>query len=70
MTIRIKIGSDACSLAIALLTSLSGHAAEKLLVATGGFSPSGPPFVSFAKPFLPKQDIEIEDVLMSSGSPA
>jgi NitT/TauT family transport system substrate-binding protein len=37
-------------------------------VATGGFSPSVPPFVSFAKPHLLKQDLEIEDVLMSSGS--
>ena len=44
MAMRISIGSVACSLAIALLTSLSGHAADKLLVATGGFSPSVPPF--------------------------
>jgi NitT/TauT family transport system substrate-binding protein len=50
-----------------LLASL-GHGADKMRVATGGFSPSVPPFVSFAKPFMLKQDIEIEDILMSSGS--
>ncbi len=68
MAIRIRIGSVACSLAIALLTSLSGHAADKLLVATGGFSPSVPPFVSFAKGQMLKQDIEIDDILMNGGS--
>ena len=52
---------------LVLLASM-GHAADKMRVATGGFSPSVPPFVSFAKPFLLKQDIEIEDILMSSGS--
>jgi NitT/TauT family transport system substrate-binding protein len=52
---------------ISLASSLS-HAADKMRVATGGFSPSVPPFVSFAKPHLLKQDLEIEDVLMSSGS--
>jgi NitT/TauT family transport system substrate-binding protein len=55
-------------IAATLLTSSIGHATDKMRVATGGFSPSVPPFVSFAKPFLLKQDIEIEDILMSSGS--
>ena len=50
------------------LASSLGHSAEKLRVATGGFSPSVPPFISFAKPQLIRQDFEIEDVLMSSGS--
>ena len=68
MAIRIRIGFFACSLTIALLTSLSGHAADKLRIATGGFSPSVPPFVSFAKTQLLKQDIEVEDILMSGGS--
>ncbi len=62
-TMRIML-----TIVVILLASSLGQAAEKLLVATGGFSPSVPPFVSFAKPFLLKQDIEIEDVLMSSGS--
>jgi ABC-type nitrate/sulfonate/bicarbonate transport system substrate-binding protein len=53
---------------ILVFASTLGHAADKMRVATGGFSPSVPPFVSFAKPFLLKQDIEIEDILMSSGS--
>lgn len=44
------------------------HAADKLRVATGGFSPSVPPFLTYAKPQLLKQEIEIEDVLMSGGS--
>jgi NitT/TauT family transport system substrate-binding protein len=43
-------------------------AADKLTVATGGFSPSVPPFVSFAKPHLLKQELDIEDVLMNSGT--
>jgi ABC-type nitrate/sulfonate/bicarbonate transport system substrate-binding protein len=64
----MKINYVVCSLVVALFTSSLGHAAEKLRVATGGFSPSVPPFVSFAKPFLLKQDIDVEDVLMSSGT--
>ena len=43
-------------------------AADKLRVATGGYSPSVPPYFTFAAPFLRRQDIEIEDILMSSGS--
>ena len=54
---------------IGLLTLVSGvYAADKLRVATGGFSPSVPPFFTFAKAQLLRQDIEIEDVLMSGGS--
>lgn len=68
MGIRKMIGSLAWSLTIAVLTSSSGLAADKLRVATGGYSPSVPPFVSFARPFLLKQDIDVEDILMSSGS--
>jgi NitT/TauT family transport system substrate-binding protein len=56
------------TIAAVLLASSLGHAAEKLRVATGGFSPSVPPFISFAKPQLLKQDLDIEDVLMSGGS--
>lgn len=55
-------------LATLLVVSSLGHAADKMTVATGGFSPSVPPYVSFAKPHLLKQDIEVEDVLMSSGT--
>ena len=68
MVIRIRIGFGACSLAVALLASSIGHGAEKLRIATGGFSPSVPPFVSFAKGQMVKQDIEVEDILMSSGT--
>lgn len=55
-------------MALVLLASSLGHCADKMRVATGGFSPSVPPFLTFAKPFLLKQDIDIEDVLMSSGT--
>ena len=41
---------------------------DKITVATGGYSPSIPPYFSYAAPFLRKQEIEIEDVRMSSGS--
>jgi ABC-type nitrate/sulfonate/bicarbonate transport system substrate-binding protein len=68
MGIRKKLNYVAWSLAVVLLASALGHAAEKLRVATGGFSPSVPPFVTFAKPFLLKQDLDVEDVLMSSGT--
>ncbi len=44
------------------------HAADRVRVATGGFSPSVPPYFTYAKSVLLKQDIEIEDVLMGSGS--
>jgi len=44
------------------------QAAEKVRVAAGGFSPSVPPYFTYGKAVLLKQDIEIEDVLMSSGS--
>src|SRR3989304_5886855 len=54
---------------INLLSLVTGvYAADRLRVATGGFSPSVPPFLTYAKPQLLKQDIEIEDVLMSGGS--
>lgn len=68
MGIRMGFKNVAWSVTIAMLASSLGHAAEKMRVATGGFSPSVPPFVSFAKQHLFKQDIEIEDILMSSGS--
>ena len=68
MSIRIRIGFFVCALAIILLTSFPAHAADKLRIATGGFSPSVPPFVSFAKAQMLKQDIEVEDILMSGGS--
>jgi NitT/TauT family transport system substrate-binding protein len=42
--------------------------AEKLRAATGGYSPSIPPYFSYAVPFFLKQDIDGEDVRMSSGS--
>lgn len=51
-----------------LLAVSPGFTAEKLRVVTGGFSPSVPPFVTFAKGHLLKQDIEIEDILMNSGT--
>ena len=54
--------------ALFLLMSSLGHSADKLRVATGGFSTSVPPFVSFAKSHMLKQEIEIEDILMSGGS--
>ena len=54
--------------ALFLLMSSLGHSADKLRVATGGYSPSVPPFVSFAKSHMLKQEIEIEDILMSGGS--
>lgn len=54
---------------ISLLFQVTGvYAADRLRVATGGFSPSVPPFLTFARSQLLKQDIEIEDVLMSGGS--
>jgi ABC-type nitrate/sulfonate/bicarbonate transport system substrate-binding protein len=68
MGIRIRFAIVVFSMVMPLLASSFGHAAEKLRVATGGFSPSVPPFISFAKPQLIRQDFELEDVLMSSGS--
>lgn len=56
------------AMGVMVLAGAPGFAADKLRVATGGFSPSVPPFVSFAKPFLQKQEIEVEDILMSSGT--
>jgi NitT/TauT family transport system substrate-binding protein len=46
----------------------AAFSADKLRVATGGYSPSIPPYFSYAAPFLLKQDIDVEDVRMSSGS--
>jgi NitT/TauT family transport system substrate-binding protein len=53
---------------LVFFVALTLHAAEKVRVTTGGFSPSVPPYFTYAKSALLKQDIEIEDVLMSSGS--
>jgi NitT/TauT family transport system substrate-binding protein len=44
------------------------HAAERMRVATGGYSPSIPPYVTFAAPFFRQQDLEIESILMGSGT--
>ena len=44
------------------------HAAERMRVATGGYSPSIPPYVTFAAPFFRQQDLDIESILMSSGT--
>ncbi len=55
-------------LSLIVLLSLPVCATDKLRVATGGFSPSVPPFFTYAKSALLKQEIEVEDVLMSSGS--
>jgi NitT/TauT family transport system substrate-binding protein len=46
----------------------ASFSADKMRVATGGYSPSIPPYLTYAVPFLQKQDIEIEDIRMSSGS--
>lgn len=54
--------------ALVFFTALNLHAADRVRVATGGFSPSVPPYFTWAKSLLLKQDIEIEDVLMGSGS--
>jgi NitT/TauT family transport system substrate-binding protein len=43
-------------------------AADRIRVAKGGYSPSTPPYFTYAAPFLLKQDIVVEDILMSSGS--
>lgn len=73
-TIRMQHGGKrfGAALGIALISLFClitlVHAADKLRVATGGFSPSVPPFLTYAKPQLLKQEIEIEDVLMSGGS--
>lgn len=48
--------------------ALTAYGVDKVRVATGGFSPSVPPYFTYAKSALLKQDLEIEDVLMSSGS--
>jgi hypothetical protein len=56
------------SIALVFFFVSSIHAAEKVRVATGGFSPGVPPYFTYAISALPKQDIEIEDVLMSGGS--
>jgi len=41
---------------------------DRIRVATGGYSPIMPPYVSFAAPFFQRQDLDIESILMSSGS--
>src|SRR5215471_11799287 len=43
-------------------------AAERIRVAKGGYSAATPPYSTYAAPFLLKQDIVVEDILMSSGS--
>lgn len=55
-------------LLLPLVVVLPAFPSDRLTVATGGFSPSVPPFISFAKPHLAKQEIEIQDVLMNSGT--
>lgn len=56
------------SLAMVFLFVSRAHPMDTVRVATGGFSPSVPPYFTVAKAALLKQGIEIEDVLMSSGS--
>jgi len=56
------------AMGVIVLASASVFAADKLRVVTGGFSPSVPPFVTFAKAQMLKQDLEIEDVMMNSGT--
>ena len=46
----------------------NAHAIDRMRVATGGYSPSIPPYVTFAAPFFRQQDLEIESILMSSGT--
>ena len=43
-------------------------AAERIRVAKGGYSAATPPYFTYAAPFLLKQDIVVEDILMSSGT--
>jgi NitT/TauT family transport system substrate-binding protein len=51
------------------LTAASQVAAvDRIRVAKGGYSPSTPPYFTYAAPFLQKYDILVEDILMSSGS--
>ncbi len=56
------------SMELIFFFALIVHGADRVRVATGGFSPSVPPYFTWAKSALLKQDIEIEDVLMGSGS--
>jgi NitT/TauT family transport system substrate-binding protein len=51
---------------VALTGQVAG--ADRIRVAKGGYSPSTPPYFTYAAPFFAKQDILVEDVLMSSGS--
>jgi ABC-type nitrate/sulfonate/bicarbonate transport system substrate-binding protein len=53
---------------ISLLLAGIVAGADRIRVAKGGYSPSTPPYFTYAAPFLLKQDIVVEDVLMSSGS--
>ena len=41
---------------------------DRIRVATGGYSPTIPPYVSFAAPFFQRQELDIESILMNSGS--
>lgn len=45
-----------------------GDTFDRMRIATGGYSPSIPPYVTFAAPFYRQQDLEIESILMSSGT--
>lgn len=63
-----KITAVIISLAMVFFFVSSAHGMDTVRVATGGFSPSVPPYFTVAKAALLKQGIEIEDVLMSSGS--
>ena len=44
------------------------QAVDKIRVATGGYSPSIPPYVSFAASSFRQLDLEVESILMSSGT--
>ncbi len=64
----MRIGSCVFGLLLVGFALPSGVPGRDMMrVATGGYSPSVPPYFTFAAPFLRQQDIEIEDILMSSG---
>jgi NitT/TauT family transport system substrate-binding protein len=46
----------------------NARAIDRMRVATGGYSPSIPPYATFAAPFYRQQDLEVESILMSSGT--
>ncbi len=65
---RTTIGMATTIIGLIFFFASVAHAVDRVRVATGGFSPSVPPYFTFAKSALLKQDIEVEDVLMGSGS--